>query len=71
MQLRLFRHFVPVSVVLLATSDALLFTGAFYQLLSEAEFGTPIVLGASSFNAQYSVGLSFAAVTAMVSVGLY
>ena len=71
MQLRLFRHFVPVSVVLLATSDALLFTGAFYQLLSEAEFGTPIVLEASSFNAQYSVGLSFAAVTAMVSVGLY
>src|SRR6266478_1023661 len=71
MQLRLFRHFVPVSVLLLATSDALLFTGAFYQLLSESEFGTPIVLGASSFNAQYSGGLSFAAVTAMVSVGLY
>jgi sugar transferase (PEP-CTERM system associated) len=71
MQLRLFRHFVPVSVVLLATSDALLITGAFYQLLSESEIGTPIVLGASSFNAQYSMGLSFAAVTAMVSVGLY
>src|SRR6266478_9774718 len=71
MQLRLFRHFVPVSVLLLATSDTLLFTGAFYQLLSESEFGTPIVLGAASFNAQYSGGLSFAAVAAMVSVGLY
>src|SRR6266478_2944116 len=71
MQLRLFRHFVPVSVLLLATSDTLLFTGAFYQLLSESEFGTPFVLGAASFNAQYSGGLSFAAVAAMVSVGLY
>ena len=71
MQLRLFRHFVPVSVVLLASSDALLITGAFYQLLSQAETGTPIVLGASSFNAQFSAGLSFATVTAMVSVGLY
>ena len=71
MQLRLFRHFVPVSVVLLASSDALLITGAFYQLLSESEIGTPIVFGASSFNAQFSAGLSFAAVTAMVSVGLY
>jgi hypothetical protein len=71
MQLRLFRHFVPVSVVLLASSDALLITGAFYQLLSGSEVGTPIVLGASSFNAQFSAGLSFAAVTAMVSVGLY
>jgi sugar transferase (PEP-CTERM system associated) len=71
MQLRLFRHFVPVSVLLLASSDALLITGAFYQLLSESGGGTPIVLGASSFNAQFSVGLSVAAVTAMVSVGLY
>ena len=71
MQLRLFRHFVPVSVVLLVSSDALLIAGAFYQLLSESEIGTPIVLGASGFNAQFSVGLSFAAVTAMVSVGLY
>jgi sugar transferase (PEP-CTERM system associated) len=71
MQLRLFRHFVPVSVVLLALSDALLITGAFYQLLSESGIGTPIVLGASSFNAQFSAGLSFAAVATMVSVGLY
>jgi sugar transferase (PEP-CTERM system associated) len=71
MQLRLFRHFVPVSVLLLASSDALLITGAFYQLLSESGVGTPIVLGASSFNAQFSVGLSLATVTAMVSVGLY
>jgi sugar transferase (PEP-CTERM system associated) len=71
MQLRLFRHFVPVSVVLLASSDALLITGAFYQLLSHSEMGTPIVLGVSNFTAQFSAGLSFASVTAMVSVGLY
>jgi sugar transferase (PEP-CTERM system associated) len=71
MQLRLFRHFVPVSVVLLASSDVLLITGAFYQLLSHSEIGTPIVLGASSFSAQFSIGLSFATVTTMVSVGLY
>jgi sugar transferase (PEP-CTERM system associated) len=71
MQLRLFRHFVPVSVVLLASSDALLITCAFYTLLSRSEIGTPIVLGASSFSAQFSAGLSVAAVTAMVSVGLY
>ena len=45
MQLRLFRHFVPVSVVLLASSDALLITGAFYQLISSSEVSTPIVLG--------------------------
>jgi sugar transferase (PEP-CTERM system associated) len=70
MQLRLFRHFVPVSVVLLASSDVLLITGAFYQLLSHS-VGTPIVLGASSFSAQFSLGLSFATVTAMISVGLY
>jgi hypothetical protein len=71
MQLRVFRHFVPVSVVLLASSDILLITGAFYHLLSQAETGTPIVLGASGFNAQFSAALSFAAVTTMVSVGLY
>ena len=71
MQLRLFRHFVPVSVVLLASSDALLITGAFYQLLSASETGIPIVLRASSFTAQFSAGLSVAAVTAMISVGLY
>src|SRR6201987_2602548 len=71
MQLRLFRHFVPISVVLLASSDALLITCAFYNLLSHSEIGTPIVLGASSFSAQFSAGLSVAAVTTMVSVGLY
>jgi sugar transferase (PEP-CTERM system associated) len=71
MQLRLFRHFIPVSVVLLASSDALLITGAFYQLLSASEFATPIVKGVSSFPVQFSAGLSAAAVTAMVSVGLY
>jgi FlaA1/EpsC-like NDP-sugar epimerase len=69
MQLRLFRHFIPVSVVLLASSDALLITGAFYQLLSTPEFA--IVQGAPSFPVQFSAGLSAAAVTAMVSVGLY
>src|SRR5215831_6874400 len=71
MQLRLFRHFVPVSVLLLASSDALLITCAFYKLLSRPEVGTPIVLGASTFSAQFAAGLSVAAVTAMVSVGLY
>src|SRR5438132_5107780 len=71
MQLRLFRHFVPVSVVLLASSDALLITGAFYQLLSSSEISTPILLRASTFGAQFSAGLAIAAVTAMVSVGLY
>jgi sugar transferase (PEP-CTERM system associated) len=71
MQLRLFRHFVPVSVVLLASSDALLITGAFYQLLSESEIRPPIVFGISSFTAQFAAGLSMAAVTTMVSVGLY
>jgi len=71
MQLRLFRHFVPVSVVLLASSDALLITGAFYQLLSASETGVPIILRVSSFTAQFSAGLAVAAVTAMVSIGLY
>jgi sugar transferase (PEP-CTERM system associated) len=71
MQLRLFRHFVPVSVVLLASSDVFLITGAFYQLLSHSEAGTPLVFGVSSFRAQFSAGLAFATVTAMVSVGLY
>jgi hypothetical protein len=71
MQLRLFRHFVPVSVVLLASSDALLITGAFYQLISSSEVSIPIVLGVSSFSAQFSAGLSVATVTAMLSVGLY
>ena len=71
MQLRLFRHFVPVSVVLLASSDALLITGAFYQLLSASEIGAPIVMRVSSFTVQFSAGLAVAAVTAMVSVGLY
>ena len=63
MQLRLFRHFVPVSVVLLASSDALLITGAFYQLLSTSEISTPIFLRASTFAAQFSAGLAIAAVT--------
>jgi sugar transferase (PEP-CTERM system associated) len=71
MQLRLFRHFVPVSVVLLASSDALLITGAFYQLLSGSDIGAPIMLRVSSFTVQFSAGLAVAAVTAMVSVGLY
>jgi len=71
MQLRLFRHFVPVSVVLLASSDVLLITGAFYQLLSGSEIHSPIVFGFSSFAVQFAAGLSVAAVTTMVSIGLY
>jgi sugar transferase (PEP-CTERM system associated) len=71
MQLRLFRHFIPVSVVLLASSDALLITGAFYQLLSAPEISAPIMLRVSSFTVQFSAGLAVAAVTAMISVGLY
>src|SRR5271169_4810092 len=71
MQLRLFRHFVPISVALLASSDALLITGAFYQLLSDSEVRPPIVFGISSFTVQFAAGLSVAAVTTMVSVGLY
>jgi hypothetical protein len=39
--------------------------------LSAPEFATPIVQHAISFPAQCSAGLSAAAVTAMVSVGLY
>ena len=71
MQLRLFRHFIPVSVVLLVSSDALLITGAFYQMLSQSDGSTRFVFGVSSFPAQLAVGLSAAAVAAMVSVGLY
>ena len=71
MQLRLFRHFVPVSVVLLVSSEALLITGAFYTLLSNTEIDIPIVLGASTFAAQFSAGLSIAIVATMISVGLY
>jgi tetratricopeptide (TPR) repeat protein len=59
------------SVVLLALSDALLITGAFYRLLSTSEISTPILLRASPFAAQFSAGLAIAAVTVMVSVGLY
>src|SRR5437763_3779702 len=71
MQLTLFEHFLPVLVVFLDSFDTLLITGAFYQLLSYSEIGTPIVQGVSSFSAQFSAGLSFATVTTMVSLGLY
>jgi sugar transferase (PEP-CTERM system associated) len=71
MQLRLFRHFVPVSVVLLVSSDALLITGAFYQMLSQSGGTTPLVFGITSLPAQLAAGLSAAAVATMVSVGLY
>jgi sugar transferase (PEP-CTERM system associated) len=71
MQLRLFRHFVPVSVILLVSFDALLITGAFYQMLSQAGGSVPLVFGVTSLPAQLAVGLSVAAVAAMVSVGLY
>ena len=71
MQLRLFRHFIPISVVLLVSSDALLITGALYQMLSQAEDATLMVFGVSSFPAQFSAGLAVAAIAMMVSVGLY
>ncbi len=71
MQLRLFRHFIPVSVVLLVLSDAVLITGAFYQMLAQPPIGIPVVFGFSQFPIQFAAGLSFAAVAAMVSVGLY
>jgi sugar transferase (PEP-CTERM system associated) len=71
MQLRLFRHFVPVSVVLLVSSDAVLITGAFYQMLSQSSETAPLVFGVTSFPAQLAAGLSVAAVGTMVSVGLY
>jgi sugar transferase (PEP-CTERM system associated) len=68
MQLRLFRHFVPVSVVLLVSSDTLLITGAFYQLLSQSNGETQLM---SSFPACLAAGLSVTAVAAMIAVGLY
>jgi sugar transferase (PEP-CTERM system associated) len=71
MQLRLFRHFVPVSVVLLVSLDALLITGAFYQMLSQSGGTTPLVFGVTRLPAQLAAGLSVAAVATMVSVGLY
>jgi sugar transferase (PEP-CTERM system associated) len=71
MQLRLFRHFVPVSVVLLVSCDALLITGAYYQMLSQTGGTPPLVMGITSLPAQLAAGLSVAAVIAMISVGLY
>jgi sugar transferase (PEP-CTERM system associated) len=71
MQLRLFRHFVPISVVLLVSSDALLISAALYQMLSQSNGSTPLIFGVASFPAQFAGGLSIAAIAAMVSVGLY
>jgi sugar transferase (PEP-CTERM system associated) len=71
MQLRLFRHFIPISVVVLASSDALLITGALYQMLSQSNENTPLIFGIASFPAQFAAGFSIAAVGAMVSIGLY
>ncbi|MGH7048873.1 MAG: TIGR03013 family XrtA/PEP-CTERM system glycosyltransferase [Stellaceae bacterium] len=71
MQLRLFRHFVPVSVVLLITSDAVLITAAFYQMLSQSNASSAQIFGVASFPAQLAAGLSLAAIIAMVSIGLY
>ena len=70
-QLRLFRHFVPASVVLLASFDALVIAGAFYQMLSQPGGTDPLVFGINSLPAQLAAGLSLAAVAAMMSVGLY
>jgi sugar transferase (PEP-CTERM system associated) len=71
MQLRLFRHFIPLSVILLVSSDALLITGAFYQMLSQSGGSATLALGLTSLPAQLAAGLSVAAVAAMISVGLY
>jgi sugar transferase (PEP-CTERM system associated) len=71
MQLRLFRHFVPVSVVLLVSFDALLITAAFYQMLSQSGGRGPLVFGVASLPAQLAAGLSLAAIAAMIAVGLY
>jgi sugar transferase (PEP-CTERM system associated) len=71
MQLRLFRHFVPVSVVLLVSCDALLITGAFYQMLSQSGETAPLVLGMARLPVQLAAGLALAAVATMISVGLY
>ncbi len=71
MQLRLFRHFVPVSVVLLVSCDALLITGAFYQMLSQSGGTAPLFLGMARLPAQLAAGLAFAAIATMISVGLY
>ncbi len=71
MQLRLFRHFIPISVVLLVSSDALLITAALYQMLSQAGDAGLLVFGLSSFPAQLSAGFALAAIAMMVSIGLY
>jgi sugar transferase (PEP-CTERM system associated) len=71
MQLRLFRHFVPLSVVLLVAFDALLITGAFYQTLSQSGGTAPLVFGVTSLPAQLAAGLSVGAVVTMISLGLY
>ncbi len=71
MQFRLFRHFVPVSIILLAASDALLITGAFYQMLSRSGETIPLVFSIASLPAQFAAGLSAAAVATMILIGLY
>lgn len=71
MQLRLFRHFIPVSVVLLVSLDALLITAAFYQMLSQPGGNSGLIFDASSYAAQLAAGLSVVAIGAMISVGLY
>jgi sugar transferase (PEP-CTERM system associated) len=67
MQLRLFRHFVPISVVLLVSSDALLIAGAFYHMLSQTGAGSATGFSPTQLSAQ----LTAATVVAMLSVGLY
>ncbi len=71
MQLRVFRHFIPLSILLLASSDALLIAAAFYALLLYSGIETAIVPGITGFSAQLSAGLSFASVTAMLFLGVY
>ena len=71
MQLRVFRHFIPLSILLLASSDALLIAAAFYALLLYSGIQAALVPGIIAFSAQLSAGLSFASVTAMLFLGVY
>ena len=71
MQLRLFRHFVPVSIVLLASSDGLLITAAFYQMLERPGVGSSVVRAVSHFPGPLAAGLALVSVAGMIALGLY
>jgi sugar transferase (PEP-CTERM system associated) len=71
MQFRLFRHFIPASVVVLASSDALLITAAFYHMLARPAAGPVALFAVARLPIPLSVGLSVAAVAVMIAIGLY